>query len=382
MWDVCIYHWWRHAISHWKTKVDWNFTVTSSIRLHRRWYSHVFNLSFEVFSTNWIRRINMAKRIKLDEAASLSLPASFSDLHSSSDWTKCIICQDVRDERLQCPADSKRKDAGEGYKSFTENLMRFSDIDELPVKISLERLDDGDGIEATLRCWKASWHKSCRCKFNATKLERAEKRRSDNFKELDSIGGKYARSQKKAKVDIKVACLFCDQVIRDEESREAMTFKVNSRALESARHREDEALFAKLSAGVVMALEVKYLPKCLTGLYNRVRSLERSKRAAVSNEDMINSLALAELVSYIEDARTESSIAPVFQLSDLVTLYTSRIKELGLNVEKQVHSTKLKERNLSQHSWSKSSSTRKTGFVSIWIRHRTCVECCMRYGLR
>ena len=61
---------------------------------------------------------------------------------------------------------------------------------------------------------------------------------------------------------------------------------------------------------------------------------------------MINSLAQAELVSYIEDAPTESSIAPVSQLSDLVTLYTSRIKELGLNVEKRVHSTKLKERIL------------------------------------
>ena len=127
---------------------------------------------------------------------------------------------------------------------------------------------------------------------------------------------------------------------------EAMAFKVNSRALESARLLEDEALLAKLSAGDVMAQEVKYHPKCLTGLYNRVRSLERSKRAAVSNEDMINSLALAELVSYIEDARAESSIAYVFQLSDLVTLYTSRIKELGLNVEKRVHSTKLKERIL------------------------------------
>ena len=79
----------------------------------------------------------MAKRIKLAEAASLSPPASFSDSHSSSDWTKCIICQDVTDERLECPADSKRKDAGAGYKPFTENLMRFSDIDELPVKTSL-----------------------------------------------------------------------------------------------------------------------------------------------------------------------------------------------------------------------------------------------------
>ena len=39
-----------------------------------------------------------------------------------------------------------------------------------------------------------------------------------------------------------------------------MTFKVNSRALESARLLEDEALLAKLSAGDVMAQEVKYHP--------------------------------------------------------------------------------------------------------------------------
>ena len=86
--------------------------------------------------------------------------------------------------------------------------------------------------------------------------------------------------------------------------------------------------------------EVKYHPKCLTGLYHRVRSHERSKCSAVSKEDMNSSLALAELVSYIEDTRSE----PVFQLSDLVTLYTSRLRELGLNVEKRLHSTKRKER--------------------------------------
>ena len=73
-----------------------------------------------------------------------------------------------------CPAASKRKYAGAGYKSFTENLLRFSDIAEIPRRISLERLDDWIGIESTLRSRKASWYKSCRCKFNATKLERAE----------------------------------------------------------------------------------------------------------------------------------------------------------------------------------------------------------------
>ena len=41
--------------------------------------------------------------------------------------------------------------------------------------IDLRRLDEGNGIEATLIEHKAKWHKSCHSKFNATKLVRAEK---------------------------------------------------------------------------------------------------------------------------------------------------------------------------------------------------------------
>ena len=95
-------------------------------------------------------------------------------------------------------------------------------------------------------------------------MKRAEKRRSE-FRGVGLRWREIYTVSEKAKVDIKVACLFCDQVIRDEESREAMIFNVNSRALESARLLEDEALLAKLSAGDVMAQEVKYHPKCLTG---------------------------------------------------------------------------------------------------------------------
>ena len=111
----------------------------------------------------------MAKRIKLADTDSLS--ASPFSCAPSNDWTKCIVCREETNERLECPAASKRKDAG--YKSVTENLLSFSDIAEIPGWISMERLNDRIGIEPTLRSRKASWHKSCRCKFNATKLERA-----------------------------------------------------------------------------------------------------------------------------------------------------------------------------------------------------------------
>ena len=286
----------------------------------------------------------MAKRIKLAETDSLSAPAS--SCAPSTDLTKCIVCQEETNERLECPAASKRKDAGAGYKSFTENLLRFSDIAEIPGRISLERLNDGIGIESTLCSRKASWHKSCRCKFNTTKLERAEKRKSSQYQESDLGEAKYTRSKKGTDIDIKVACLFCDQPIKNEESRDAMTIRVDRRARDCALLLEDKSLLAKLSAGDMVAQEAKYHPKCLAGLYNRVRGLERMEKSAMSDKDMSHSIALAELVSYIEESRFDSSVAPVFQLSDLVSLYTSRLRQLGLDVEKRMHSTKLKDRIL------------------------------------
>ena len=94
----------------------------------------------------------------------------------------------------------------------------------------------------------------------------------------------------------------------------------------------------------MVAQEAKYPPKCLAGLYNRVCGLERMEKSAMSDKDMSHSIALTELVSYIEESCLDSSVAPVFQLSDLVSLYTSRLRQLGLDVEKRMHSTKIKDR--------------------------------------
>ena len=68
----------------------------------------------------------------------------------------------------------------------------------------------------------------------------------------------------------------------------------------------------------------------------------------VSNVDHVNhSIAFAGLISYIEEVRKESLVAPVFKLSDLVGLYTSKLQQLGTHATGRVHSTKLKNRILS-----------------------------------
>ena len=63
---------------------------------------------------------------------------------------------------------------------------------------------------------------------------------------------------------------------------------------------------------------------------------------------MFQGSALAELLSYIEETRNEStSSIPVFKLADLAKLYTSRLKQLGVNISGRIHTTDLKNQILS-----------------------------------
>ena len=89
---------------------------------------------------------------------------------------------------LQCPADSKRTNIGQGYKTFADNLEKFSQLGALPMSIPhLNQLDDGSGIENTLSTRKAKWHKDCVLLFSKTRLDRAfqrsNKRKSDEHSE-------------------------------------------------------------------------------------------------------------------------------------------------------------------------------------------------------
>ena len=79
-------------------------------------------------------------------------------------------------------------------------------------------------------------------------------------------------------------------------------------------------------------------------MYNRARETKSSEDF---DRDRINhGLAFAELVSYIEETRVDTSVTPIFKLNDLVTLYTTRPEQLGSNVVGRVHSTDLKKRIL------------------------------------
>ena len=265
-----------------------------------------------------------------------------------TDWTRCAICQQKKDDSLRCPADSKRQsDIGAGYKTLAVNIAKFQDLDCMPVEINLSRLDEGGGLENTfIRC-KARWHKGCYDLFNSTKLKRAEKRRA--LENEQPVGGKYTRSVSPASLDSNGTCFFCDgHCTLTNPLHNVSTLGLDARVRKCAAVLQDQTLLAKLSAGDLVALEAKYHAPCLASLYKKAEAVREDDREDAVNPRRPEGIALAELVSFIEESRMVSSAElPVFKLSELADKYMSRLEQLGEHTDTPVHTTRLKDRILS-----------------------------------
>ena len=121
----------------------------------------------------------------------------------------------ITKESLQCPAKSKHHDikVGQGYSTLCTNMVCFIDLNQLPMPIDLDHLDEGNGMEAEMINNQAVWHKSCYNKFNATKLNRAEKRKcsiADEPKPEIAPCRKYTR-QNILRDQVKDICFFCSE---------------------------------------------------------------------------------------------------------------------------------------------------------------------------
>ena len=106
----------------------------------------------------------------------------------------------------------------------------------------------------------------------------------------------------------------------------------------------DMQLLGRLSAGDMVALEAKYHTSCLLKLYDRARACKNFEDSETNNDATISGIVFAELVMFLEEAQYEENIAPVFKLAEPVKLYESRSKQLQIETDEKVHSTRLKER--------------------------------------
>ncbi|KAJ8387355.1 hypothetical protein AAFF_G00157320 [Aldrovandia affinis] len=214
----------------------------------------------------------------------------------------------------------------------------------MPIVLDPARLDDGGGIEETLKRNKAQYHQSCRLMFNNTKLERARKRRAESAQPVE-CQTKLRRTSLEGQT-----CFICDKEAPSSELRQVMTMNLNNRLNECAQTLNDGKLLARLSGGDAIAQELKYHFACLTDLYNRertyLRATKRLEQERAPEEDA-HPQAFSELVTYLVETTRSGEGPAVFRLADIVHLYAQRLEQLGVDAP-AVNSTRLKEKLLSE----------------------------------
>lgn len=261
------------------------------------------------------------------------------------DWTKCVLCQTVKEEKLRCPFDSKQQDADSWCDTLCSNVSKFHELGGLPIENSLIAPDLSSKDLANLfRENKAKWHKSCRNKLSNFKLERAQKRKAGKMSDGEEQPTKLPRRSVDGR-DVQ-ACYFCEETTG--KLHRVSTFKVDANVRECAALLNDSKLLGKLSAGDMMAFDAMYHSKCLTMLYRKAAYV-KNPPPGESQDSICQGLALAELILFIEDSRNnDSDDEPVFKLSDLSKMYVSLLEQMGIEISERIHTTRLKERILEQ----------------------------------
>lgn len=94
--------------------------------------------------------------------------------------------------------------------------QNFKKIGHLPSSNNLDKLDDGSGLLETLAKQRASWHKSCRDKYNKTKIKRLLGKESKQI-ETATANSRLLRSNNLDLTDTanskdEAVCFFCDEI--------------------------------------------------------------------------------------------------------------------------------------------------------------------------
>ena len=223
--------------------------------------------------------------------------------------------------------------------------------------------DEGDGLEATLSRHRACWHQTCRSRLlHTTSLSR--KRRHEDVAANDElldhtdvnisdkptvITSRSTRTSSGITDEIdNLLCFFCNE--RGKDLRQVMTWPVDEQVRKCAAITHDNMLLSKLARGDMIAQEAKYHPVCLLALY-RTAAQKQPEQFDVNvgtsdqpSEMDVNSLALAELIAYMEDVRSTEFAPSVFKLSELTKLYSSQLQKHHIGSNSKVNSSRLKDR--------------------------------------
>lgn len=208
--------------------------------------------------------------------------------------------------------------------------------------LDISKLDDGSGIQTTLKKNKAKWHKSCSNKYSTLKLQRLQAKIEKLNKSLNSPV--KTRQKLNTKLDSPMEqCIFCGKGNENNKLHTASSAKIDEHVRIHAQNILDREIMAKLSSGDMTAIDARYHDICLASFYNKSC---KSKLDDIHNTTSPQSLALAELISHIMDTHDKEN-CPKFKLSELCKLYSNRIDQLCPDAPK-TNSTRVKERLMVQ----------------------------------
>ncbi|KAK6187414.1 hypothetical protein SNE40_005450 [Patella caerulea] len=279
----------------------------------------------------------------------MSCPSAFKIVSPTSvenleiNWENCALCQSKTQEPTIVPQKGKRFDKGIGYGTLARELTNARDVGFNPLQIDFDRLDDGSGIEQTLRTHQACWHKLCKNEYSKLKLDRWRKRVAPREEKPEASPRKTRRMDgDQSKTGEEDTCLFCDGMGGDLHT--ASTFAIDHTVRQYALKLKDSNLLRKIAGGDLVAIEAKYHKSCMTKLFHDARAAQKcDDETDISSFD---SIALAELIAHIDEASSLQDTAPVFRLADLVETYRQRLIDLGMPPDIHVNRTRLKERLL------------------------------------
>ena len=141
-------------------------------------------------------------------------------------------------------------------------------------------------------------------------------------------------------------CFLCEKGAREDDGDllQVSTFDTDANIRTVITELNDSRLLVSLVGGDLIVIGAKCHLKCLIELKKRYRSHVRKSNKDKQNidENVCNSRVFVELASYVKKDVNSGKL--LFKLSELHSLYESRLEDLGN--AKSVNKTRLKERLL------------------------------------
>ena len=128
-----------------------------------------------------------------------------------------------------------------GYNTLTRNLHIFIELDTMSIQQCkrFSRLDEGPGIAMTLREHGAKYHKSCKDKVNACKLDRDHEWKRKHQEDPPSVVHTRAKFSAIPQKDPETCFFNCGKpLLHESHDRRAHTFKLGGKVKQYALDME------------------------------------------------------------------------------------------------------------------------------------------------